>query len=85
MNVEDSDPAFMVGWAIMDTMNAHKHMTKDDILLRLRLAKFTSTLSIKQRKQFGLMLKLITKRDESSEHKYSQNKTKTKTVQLRRQ
>ena len=52
MNVDDSGPAFIIGKAIMGTMNAHKYMTKDDILLYLPLTKFTSTLSIEQRKQF---------------------------------
>jgi hypothetical protein len=45
MNVEDSGPAYMVGKAIMGTMNAHRYMNKDDILLHLLLAKFTANLS----------------------------------------
>ena len=52
MNIEDLGPAFMVGKAIMGIMKAHRHMTKDDTLLYVHLAKFTLTLSIEQRNNF---------------------------------
>ena len=76
MNVEDSGPAYMVGKAIMGTMNAHRYMNKDDILLHLLLAKFTATLSCEQKKHFGLILQLITKKDKNGDQKFTYNNKK---------
>lgn len=50
LDVKDSGPVFMVGRAIMGTMNAHRYMNPNDILLHLLLAKFTATLTIEKKK-----------------------------------
>ena len=73
-NVEDSDPAFMVGKKIMGTTKAHRYMNTDDILLHLLLTKFTFTLSSEQRKQFCLILQLIRKKANDEEHKSTNEK-----------
>ena len=78
MNVEDSGPAFMVGKAIMGTMNTRRYMNKDDILFHLLLEKITATLSSEQKKHFGLILQLITKKDKNGDRKFTQNNKKRK-------
>ena len=49
----------MVGQAVTGTNLAHKSMRKNDILLHLLLAKFIATLTVDQKQQFSLILKLI--------------------------
>ena len=50
LDVKDSGPVFMVGRAIMGTMNAHRYMNPNGILLHLLLAEFTATLTIEKKK-----------------------------------
>ena len=56
---KDTGPAFLVGQAVTGTNSAHKSMNKNDIALHLLLAKFTATLTVDQKHQFTLILKLI--------------------------
>ena len=81
-NEEDSGPAFMIGKAIMGTMKAHRYMNKDDILLHLLLAKFTSTLTFEQRNQFCLILNIISKKDDHKKSTFSAKNKKRKSYNV---
>ena len=49
----------MVGKAVLGSLNGHKHLDPDDILLHLFMAKFTSSLTIDQKHLFGLVLQIV--------------------------
>ena len=52
----------MVGKAVLGSLNGHKHLDPDDILLHLFMAKFTSSLTIDQKHLFGLVLQIVIKK-----------------------
>ena len=49
----------MVGKAVLGSINGHKHLDPDDVLLHLFMAKFTSSLTIDHKRLFGLVLQIV--------------------------
>ena len=65
-----------MGQAVTGTNSSHKSMRKNEILLHLLLAKFIATLTVNQKQQFSMILKLIMK----NTHEESNRNTNMKDV-----
>ena len=59
MNNKENGVINMVGKAVLGSLNGHKHLDPDDVLLHLFMAKFTSSLTIDQKHLFGLVLQIV--------------------------
>ena len=59
MNNNENGVINLIGKAVLGSINGHKHLDPDDVLLHLFMAKFTSSLTIDQKHLFGLVLQIV--------------------------